>query len=149
MVAQAVAAQRLIREELASVDASRVAAPDPGPAELRTAGGDLASLHAAWERVLATLDEIDAYTAAARVSMQVTVRELTGQVERSRASAAGVSAQPPGTARPARRCGSSGRRRRSARGSVPELALRVVALRERHEFREALVARIGPRPAPS
>jgi hypothetical protein len=94
MVSQAVAAQRLIREELASVDA---AATRTGPAAggATGGGGDLAGLRAAWDRVLVTLDEIDAYTAAARVSMQVTVRELSGQVERSRASAEGVVAAIP------------------------------------------------------
>jgi uncharacterized protein YaaN involved in tellurite resistance len=86
MVTQAIAVGRLIRDELASVDATL---PPAGPAT--GSGANVASLHAAWDKVLGTLDEIDAYTAAARLSMQVTVRELAGQVERSRALAGGAA----------------------------------------------------------
>jgi hypothetical protein len=92
MVSQAVAAQRLIREQLAAVDA---AALRTGPAA--GAPPDLAALRIAWDKVLATLDEIDAYTASARVAMELTVRELSGQVDRARTSADGVGSAPGGS----------------------------------------------------
>jgi uncharacterized protein YaaN involved in tellurite resistance len=48
-------------------------------------GVDLAALQRAWDNVFATLDQIDSYKSTALETMKVTVRELTGQVERSRA----------------------------------------------------------------
>jgi hypothetical protein len=89
MVAQAVVAQRLIRANLASVET--------GANRAASAGGgddDLAALRLAWDKARATLDEIDRYSAAARASMLVTVRELTDQVERARASVDVVAAAP-------------------------------------------------------
>jgi uncharacterized protein YaaN involved in tellurite resistance len=91
LVVQAVAAQRLIAEGLNAAGpmtrADRVGDP--------TVGADLTALRGAWGRVVGTLDEIDAYSAAARLAMGATLRDLTDQVQRTRSSAGDLEAPEP------------------------------------------------------
>jgi uncharacterized protein YaaN involved in tellurite resistance len=91
MVAQAVAAQRLILDGLRTVgrDANR-----DGPGDT-TVLAEITALRGAWGQVLGTLDEIDAYSAAARLAMKATLRELTGQVERSRMASGDLETRQP------------------------------------------------------
>ena len=96
MVAQALTDQRLVVEQLKAVSGvtssmiestSELLKTQTADVEAQTTGTgvDLAALQRAWDNVFATLDQIDSYKSAALETMKVTVRELTGQVERSRA----------------------------------------------------------------
>ena len=96
MVSQAVAAQRLVLDQLKAVNETTSGMIESTSALLKaqtadveaqttSAGVDLAALQRAWDNVFATLDQIDSYKSSALATMKVTVRELTGQVERSRA----------------------------------------------------------------
>ena len=95
MVAQALTHQRLVIEQLRAVsDASSgmiesaselLGARSSDVVARTTAGRDLAALQRAWDNVFATLDQIDSYKSEALRAMRVTVRELTGPGERSRA----------------------------------------------------------------
>ena len=96
MVAQALTDQRLVLDQLKAVNEVTSGMIESTSALLKTqtvdvearttgAGVDLAALQRAWDNVFATLDQIDSYKSAALDTMKVTVRELTGQVERSRA----------------------------------------------------------------
>jgi uncharacterized protein YaaN involved in tellurite resistance len=96
MVAQALTDQRLVVEQLRAVNnvtsgmiesTSELMRTQTADVEARTAvaGVDVATLQRAWDNVVATLDQIDAYKSLALTAMKVTVHELTGQVERSRA----------------------------------------------------------------
>ena len=96
MVAQALTDQRLVVEQLKAVSqvtssmiesTSELLKTQTADVEAQTAGTgvDLAALQRAWDNVFATLDQIDSYKSTALETMKVTVRELTGQVERSRA----------------------------------------------------------------
>jgi uncharacterized protein YaaN involved in tellurite resistance len=96
MVAQALTDERLVLDQLKTVNEvtssmieTTAALVDPqtagGEAHTTGTGVDLATLQRAWDNVFATLDQIDSYKSAALQTMVVTVRELTGQVERSRA----------------------------------------------------------------
>ncbi len=111
MVAQALTDQRLVVEQLKAVSdvtsgmiesTSELLRTQTADVEARTtaAGVDLAALQRAWDNVFATLDQIDSYKSEALKTMKVTVRELTGQVERSRAYiehlGPGGEAQAPG-----------------------------------------------------
>ena len=96
MVAQALTDQRLVVEQLKAVsevtssmiestsELLKTQTADVG-AQTTGTGVDLAALQRAWDNVFATLDQIDSYKSTALETMKVTVRELTGQVERSRA----------------------------------------------------------------
>lgn len=81
MVAQAFAHQRLALDQLQA--AAEVAA-----AQATGVGVDLGGLQRAWDNVSATLNQIDSYKSEAMATMKLTVHELTGQVERSRAHVA-------------------------------------------------------------
>jgi uncharacterized protein YaaN involved in tellurite resistance len=96
MVAQALTDQRLVVEQLKAVSevtssmiesTSELLKTQTADVEAQTTGTgvDLAALQRAWDNVFATLDQIDSYKSTALETMKVTVRELTGQVERSRA----------------------------------------------------------------
>ena len=96
MVAQALTDQRLVVEQLKAVSevtssmiesTSELLKTQTADVEAQTTGTgvDLAALQRAWDNVFATLDQIDSYKFTALETMKVTVRELTGQVERSRA----------------------------------------------------------------
>jgi len=96
MVAQALTDQRLVVEQLKAVSGvtssmiestSELLKTQTADVEAQTTGTgvDLAALQRAWDNVFATLDQIDSYKSTALETMKVTVRELTGQVERSRA----------------------------------------------------------------
>ena len=96
MVAQALTDQRLVVEQLKGVSevtssmiesTSELLKTQTADVEAQTTGTgvDLAALQRAWDNVFATLDQIDSYKFTALETMKVTVRELTGQVERSRA----------------------------------------------------------------
>ena len=96
MVAQALTDQRLVLDQLKAVNevtsnmiestsALLKAQTTDAEAQTTAAGVDLAALQRAWDNVFATLDQIDSYKSTALETMKVTVRELTGQVERSRA----------------------------------------------------------------
>ena len=96
MVAQALTDQRLVVDQLKAVNevtssmiesTSELLKTQTADVEAQTTGTgvDLAALQRAWNNVFATLDQIDSYKSAALATMKVTVRELTGQVERSRA----------------------------------------------------------------
>jgi uncharacterized protein YaaN involved in tellurite resistance len=96
MVAQALTDQRLVVDQLKAVNevtssmiesTSELLKTQTADVEAQTtgAGVDLAALQRAWDNVFATLDQIDSYKSTALETMKVTVRELTGQVERSRA----------------------------------------------------------------
>jgi Uncharacterized protein involved in tellurite resistance len=96
MVAQALTDQRLVLDQLKAVNEVTSSMIESTSVLLRTqtadveaqttgTGVDLAALQRAWDNVFATLDQIDAYKSTALETMKVTVRELTGQVERSRA----------------------------------------------------------------
>lgn len=96
MVAQALTDQRLVLDQLKAVNETTSTIIESTSALLKsqtadveaqttTAGVDLAALQRAWDNVFATLDQIDSYKSSALETMKVTVRELTGQVERSRA----------------------------------------------------------------
>jgi len=91
LVAQAVAAQRLIAEGLRAV--GPIAQADRMGAT--TVGTDMTALRGSWDRAVSTLDEIDAYSAAARQAMKATLRDLTDQVRRSRASAGALEVPQP------------------------------------------------------
>ena len=91
MVAQAVAAQQLILNGLRTIQADTIRG---GPGETAVAA-QIAALRGAWAQVLGTLDQIDAYSASARVAMKATLRDLTGQVERSHASSGDLGAAQP------------------------------------------------------
>ncbi|HXR27217.1 MAG TPA: toxic anion resistance protein [Candidatus Baltobacteraceae bacterium] len=96
MVAQALTDQRLVLDQLKAVNETTSGMIESTSALLKaqtadveaqttSAGVDLAALQRAWDNVFATLDQIDSYKSSALATMKVTVRELTGQVERSRA----------------------------------------------------------------
>ncbi|HEX7495938.1 toxic anion resistance protein [Bradyrhizobium sp.] len=96
MVAQALTDQRLVVEQLKAVSEVTSSMIESTSELLKTqtadvtaqttgTGVDLAALQRAWDNVFATLDQIDSYKSTALETMKVTVRELTGQVERSRA----------------------------------------------------------------
>jgi uncharacterized protein YaaN involved in tellurite resistance len=96
MVAQALTDQRLVLDQLKAVNettssmiesTSVLLKTQTADVEAQTSGAavDLAALQRAWDNVFATLDQIDSYKSTALETMKVTVRELTGQVERSRA----------------------------------------------------------------
>jgi uncharacterized protein YaaN involved in tellurite resistance len=96
MVAQALTDQRLVLDQLKAVNETTSGMIESTSALLRSQttevedqttkpGVDMASLQRAWDNVFATLDQIDAYKTTALETMKVTVRELSGQVERSRA----------------------------------------------------------------
>jgi uncharacterized protein YaaN involved in tellurite resistance len=97
MVAQALTDQRLTVDEVRAANeiaggmietAAALAKSQAAirQAQARGTGRDLAALQRAWDNVSATLDQIDSYKSTALETMQVTARELTGQVHRSRAS---------------------------------------------------------------
>lgn len=94
MVAQAAATQRLVSEQVAAVNEATSGMIESTSVLLReqtgqveqqatSPGVDMGALQRAWDNVFAALDQIDAYKLNALQAMQVTVRELTGQVERS------------------------------------------------------------------
>ncbi len=96
LVARALTDQRLVVDQLRIANeatsrmiesaSSLVRSQAPGSETQTTGtGADLAALQRAWDNVFATLDRVDSYKSAALETMIVTVRELTGQVERSRA----------------------------------------------------------------
>ena len=96
MVAQALTDQRLVLDQLKAVNETTSGMIESTSTLLRSQttevedqttkpGVDMASLQRAWDNVFATLDQIDAYKTTALETMKVTVRELSGQVERSRA----------------------------------------------------------------
>ena len=96
MVAQALTDQRLVLDQLKAVNETTSSMIESTSVLLKTqtadveaqtagAGVDLDALQRAWDNVFATLDQIDSYKSTALETMKVTVRELTGQVERSRA----------------------------------------------------------------
>jgi uncharacterized protein YaaN involved in tellurite resistance len=96
MVAQALTDQRLVLDQLKTVNevtsnmiesTSALLKTQTADVEAQTTGTgvDLAALQRAWDNVFATLDQIDSYKSTALETMKVTVQELTGQVERSRA----------------------------------------------------------------
>ncbi len=95
MVAQAAANQRLVSEQVAAVNevtsgmiesTSALLREQTGQVEQQATspGVDLAALQRAWDNVFAALDQIDAYKLNALEAMKVTVRELSGQVQKSR-----------------------------------------------------------------
>ena len=108
MVAQALTNQRLVVEQLKAVNdvtsgmiegTSVLLREQSTEVETRATspGVDMAALQRAWDNVFAALDQIDRYKLNALQAMKVTVRELTGQVERSKAY---VERLGPGAAAP-------------------------------------------------
>jgi uncharacterized protein YaaN involved in tellurite resistance len=96
MVAQALTNQRLVSDQVKAVNemtstmiesTSGILRDQTETVETQAAspGVDLGSLQRAWDNVFAALDQIDTYKLRALESMKVTVDELSGQVERSRA----------------------------------------------------------------
>lgn len=107
MVAQALTSQRLVTEQLKAVNevtgemiesTSSLLRDQTGEVETQAtgAGVDVASLQRAWDNVFAALDQIDTYKLRALDAMKVTVRELSGQVERSRAYTERLHGEGPG-----------------------------------------------------
>ena len=114
MVAQALANQRLVADQVRAVNevtsgmlegtSSMLREQSAEVQEQATGPGvDVAALQRSWDNVFAALDQIDAYKLNALEAMQVTIRELGGQVERSRAYVDRMERPAPGTARAARR----------------------------------------------
>lgn len=96
LVAQALADQRLVLDQLQAIDSATSGAIERSAAlakahaskveaQIARAAGDLVALQRAWDEVFTTLDQIDLYKSSALATMQVTLRELSGQVQRSRA----------------------------------------------------------------
>ncbi|MGZ6294711.1 MAG: toxic anion resistance protein [Candidatus Limnocylindrales bacterium] len=105
LVAGALADQRVILERLRAVNSAtngiidRTAAlgraqASEVEAQITRAAADLMALQRAWDDVFTTLDQIDVYKSSALATMQVTVRELSGQVERSRAHLEQLGSRP-------------------------------------------------------
>jgi uncharacterized protein YaaN involved in tellurite resistance len=96
MVAQALTEQRLVTNQVKAVNEVTSAVIESTSSLLRDQTGDveslatgtgvdMGSLQRAWDNVFAALDQIDAYKLNALEAMKVTVRELSGQVQRSNA----------------------------------------------------------------
>ena len=97
MVAQALTDERLVLDQLTAVNQVASGAVEgasvllerrkaDGQGGTGRTGADLAALQRAWDTAFATLDQFDSYKSTALETLRVTVRELGGQVERSRAS---------------------------------------------------------------
>lgn len=108
MTAQALADQRMVVEQVKSVNEATSGMIESTSNLLRDqssevqteaagAGVDIGALQRAWDNVFAALDQIDAYKLNALEAMKVTVRELNGQVERSRGYVERLRQQEGGT----------------------------------------------------
>jgi uncharacterized protein YaaN involved in tellurite resistance len=95
MVAQALTNQKLVSEQVKAVHDTTSAMIESTSELIRdqaqqvedqatSPGVDLPSLQRAWDNVFAALDQIDTYKLRALDAMNVTVSQLTDQVERSR-----------------------------------------------------------------
>jgi uncharacterized protein YaaN involved in tellurite resistance len=86
LVAQSIADQQLVAEQVRRLDeASRTMLEEAAARRSRPAA-DVEALRRAWNDVSVALDSIDERRAAALAAMKLTVRDLSGQVERTQAS---------------------------------------------------------------
>jgi uncharacterized protein YaaN involved in tellurite resistance len=85
-VARSMADQQLVAQQVREVDEVTRAMTEDASAPGDRPGDDLVALQQAWGEVLSALDSIDEHRTDALRAMKLTVEELSGQVERTRAS---------------------------------------------------------------
>ena len=84
--ARSMADQQLVAEQVREVEEVTRAMVEDGSAPRDRSGADLVALQQAWGEVLTALDSIDEHRTDALRAMKLTVEELSGHVERTRAS---------------------------------------------------------------
>ncbi len=86
LVAQSIADQQLVAEQVRQLDEATRTMLEEAAARRSGPAADVETLRQAWNDVSAALDSIDARRADALAAMKLTVRDLSGQVERTQAS---------------------------------------------------------------
>ena len=86
LVAQSIADQQLVAEQVRQLDDATRTMLEEAVARRSGPAADVDDLRRAWNDVSAALDSVDERRADALHAMKLTVRDLSGQVERTQAS---------------------------------------------------------------